>query len=60
MKRVALSVFAWYFLMAGKGGSFAPTIFMVVGPFSTRESCAHIAEWVRPDAHRVSTCWEVN
>ncbi|MBS3902950.1 MAG: hypothetical protein KGZ30_01075 [Anaplasmataceae bacterium] len=58
-KAVRFLIFAWWFLLVGDGGSFAPKIFMVVGPFNTEDDCIDRSDWAKKNgAEKISVCWE--
>jgi hypothetical protein len=50
-------LFTWFFLLHAKGGSFAPDIYMMVGPFGSLKDCEEINVWVGAEVERVSKCW---
>lgn len=60
MQRLRYVLFAWWFLMAGQGGSFAPSIYMVIGPFNTKEACDALANQVKAQNEKTTVfpCWE--
>ena len=61
MKRLAVVLFAWWFLGIGPNGSGSwNSYLLVVGPFNDKEECENIANWVRQYDRIVksSPCWQ--
>ena len=60
MSRKTITLLAWWFLMASKGGSFAPGIYMNIGPFAEEADCRHLRDEMagKPDhIAYASACW---
>lgn len=61
MKWMRMMFFAWYFVMAGNGGSFTPRIYMQFGPYDTEDDCQNYAAGIVTKAGKgilIFPCWK--